>query len=634
MPARRSKTPAKKSKSNDVVSSSSSSPILEELYTDPEKADDSLQVIDQSGSRRWQRPLLVSVSVLFLLAAAAIAGFFTFNRTQRFDERGVHVTFETASTVASAGETSITVSVENKESVAIRNVELTVVSPDGWTFSSSSPDPADGGQTLWQLGTIQAGRSAAVTLRGSLVGELGAVKTFNATAVYRPANFSSNFTVRSSGSVTIGSSILELQLDGPTTLSPGANATYTLSYRNASAEALENVHLDAGYPDGMTVKETKPKPRTGNTGWVFDRLEAGAEGTITVTGTFSGEVGSSHELALVGSLQRGPALDKQVETSLVILLVDSSLTLSVTVNGQETPPVVGPGETLSYEVRYQNDSQLAFERISIHASLSGGGLNASSFADDYGTKLTDGVAVWSPASVPDLASITPGGSGTIRFQVQVLDAPVATKGASGPTISVGAKVTVPTTAGGNQNSSGQSRTLTTLKPVIVQIRSRATLNVDPRYYDDEGELVGSGPLPPQVGQATRYRVFWYVGNTTNQLTEMTVSAKVPSTIFWTGQAVTTSAGSLSFDSATRTVRWTLNRVPDGVGTTSPTLAASFDLSITPGSSDVGLFPVLLEATRLAAIDGFTKTELSVEQAAVTTNLPNDTRATGKGAVIE
>ena len=170
-------------------------------------------------------------------------------------------------------------------------------------------------------------------------------------------------------------------------------------------------------------------------------------------------------------------------------------------------------------------------------------------------------------------------------------------------------------------------------PLTVKIVSKATLSVDPRYYGDQGEVYGTGPLPPVSGKTTVYRMSWYIGNTTNELTNVTVSATVPSTVYWTGKNVTTTAGDVTFDAAKRVVTWTLNRMPDDVGGTNPTIAVSFELAVTPASSDVGASMVLLDATSFSATDAFTLTTIQFTRDKVTTDLPNDPQAAGKGVVV-
>ncbi len=606
--------------------------IINEIYQPDgdEQGDQPLKKIEQSSPRRIPKRLLTTLGIIAVLVGATIAGFLTFNRKDQFNDKGVSLTFETPETVVSAGDSTITLTVHNGSTVGIQDVELSVSAPNGWTFKRSEPDPSDPNNTLWQVGTIPANGKRSVTIVGALTGEVGSVETFNGTVTYRPTNFNYTFTSRASGSVTIGSSIVELTLNGPAQASPTAETQYVLSYTNTSSEAISDLRLVATFPDGFTVSSTSPKPREGNSVWVVDTVKSKGTGTITFSGTFSGEPGDSKQITFDAELRRGSAFERQVETSLIVLLVSSTLDLHLTASTPSGPVTVArAGDALTFEFSYANGSDLEMKDAVVTAKISGGAFDPASFSDDYGSALKDGTVVWDVSHVPDLASIKPGTSGTIRFSLKVPDVPAATKDAGGPTIDIEASMT----ADDDSNETNKSVTVAAA-PLSLKVVSRVTLNVEPRYYGDQGEVYGSGPLPPSVGKTTVYRVSWFVGNTTNELKNMSVTADVPSTVFWTGKQVTASAGDFNFDSASRKVTWTLNRLPAGVGQTNSTISATFEVAVTPAATDVGSVMTLLEPTVLAATDSFTGTKVDVTKDKVTTDLPNDPQAAGKGIVVQ
>lgn len=614
---------AKRRKPTPDTTPDAGSAVLEEIYGEGQRHDDgaSLQKIEQRSDRKLTKILMWVFIGLALVVGASAAGFYTFNRDQRFNERGVTLTIETGTSVPSGGETTLSFVIKNQESVGIKDVELTVTPPEGWTFKESSPEPADEAKTLWQLGTIGAGKSLTFTMTGVIVGEVGSVKTFNASVTYRPTNFNYNFTAETSGSVNIGSSILNVEIQGPTQVTPNASGTYVLTYTNASDEALSGIRFTATYPEGFTPTKQTPKARDGNNVWVVDELASGAKGTIEVVGTFSAAAGASLQLTFVADLRRDSTFEKQVESSIVVLVSDSTLTLELTANKQSKDSIAKPSDVIAYVLTYKNKSDAELQDIAVSVSISGGGFETNSFADDDGATFKDGKATWNAKLIPQLASVKPKASGTIRFSIKAAATPTATKGAGGPTISVQAAATT----GANP--------LTKLEPLVTKLITTATLVIDPRYYRDDGTQVGAGPLPPQVGSTTTYRMYWRITNTTNELTGLTVSVKIPASVFWTGKNVSATAGSVAFDAATRIVTWTLNKLPTGVGIGSTPVSAAFDLSITPEAEQAGTSPVLVEAQTLKAKDSFTGTSIEVKKDQSTTDLPNDSRATGKGAVV-
>lgn len=629
-----SSTDARRSRKVPVKDTSSDSgAIIDEIYGDKSgEPEESLKEIRQSPRRPSVKVLLIAVGVLAVLVVFSAVGFLTFNRKKHFDEKHVVLNVEFLNEVPSGGEATLTYRVTNDEPVAIRNVELSVSAPEGWTFKRSEPSPSDANSTLWRMGTLPARASRAVAVTGVIVGEVGSVKTFNISVTYRPANFNYDFTAKRSASVSIGSSILELDLNGPSEASPGTKVTYTLTYTNASKDTLSGVRISGSFPASFESTSFDPEPREERRTWIIDELKSGGTGTIAIEGTFSGSVGESVEFTFLAELRRGSVLERQVEVSVVVLLVESRLSLELSVNRKTSESVAAPGEKLSYELAYRNESDLELRSVSLSVALSGDAFDAKSFSDDYGTKLKEGSATWDPSTVPELASIKPQGSGKVRFNAKVLESPSITKGEPGPTVVARGSAKVESTPDGAGGDEGKVLAVTST-PLITKVTSKATLSVDPRYYGDQGEVFGLGPLPPTVGRTTVYRVSWFLGNTTNDLKDLTVVASVPTSVFWTGRNVATTAGDLTFDAQSRTVTWSLNRLPARVGQEQPTLEAHFELSVTPSSSDVGLMPTLLEASKLTATDTFANSRVDVQRDRVTTDLPNDPQAAGRGAVV-
>jgi hypothetical protein len=101
-----------------------------------------------------------------------------------------------------------------------------------------------------------------------------------------------------------------------------------------------------------------------------------------------------------------------------------------------------------------------------------------------------------------------------------------------------------------------------------------------------------------------------------------------------GNVTKVTAGTLSFDSTTRTVTWSINKLPAQVGQLIPELAANFSISVTPTSSDVGKLLILTGKSIGTGVDSFTGQTLAPSQDMITSDLVNDSLATGKGIVVD
>jgi hypothetical protein len=108
---------------------------------------------------------------------------------------------------------------------------------------------------------------------------------------------------------------------------------------------------------------------------------------------------------------------------------------------------------------------------------------------------------------------------------------------------------------------------------------------------------------------------------------------LPTNVYWTGQNVGRDAGDIAFDAASRTVTWTINKVPAGTGARLPALTAHFEVSITPTADQIGNDVVLTDQATVAATDSATSQALTSTLPSLTTDVPNDPQAGGEGKVV-
>ncbi len=113
-------------------------------------------------------------------------------------------------------------------------------------------------------------------------------------------------------------------------------------------------------------------------------------------------------------------------------------------------------------------------------------------------------------------------------------------------------------------------------PLIFAISSDLALQAQVRYFDEDGNQVGAGPLPPQVGQKTKYRVYWELNNTLHEVEDVLVSTELPDNVSWIN-AFEVSAGEVVFTSSSNALSWRLNRLPLDVKRAT----LSFDIEVSP-----------------------------------------------------
>ena len=154
--------------------------------------------------------------------------------------------------------------------------------------------------------------------------------------------------------------------------------------------------------------------------------------------------------------------------------------------------------------------------------------------------------------------------------------------------------------------------------ITSKINSDLSLDEQIRYFNTDNLPVGSGPLPPQVGQKTTFRVYWTVKNNLHELSDTSVVLPLPSYINWENSN-TTNVGSLSFDATNHQVVWEIGRLPLSVYRAD----AEFSLSLTPAESDRNKILVISPGSSVSAMDTETKDTIIKKLGAKTTKLEDD-----------
>lgn len=568
--------------------------------------------------------------VIFLIASAfviaAVAGFLVFTKTKRFTGSLVSVRILTPENVTSGAEVELTVVVENQEAVMLRRAQVAVRYPDGFTFSGSSITPSNDAKNAFVIGDIRSGMAKRLMLTGQIVGDIGSTHTFDATLSYVPQTFNSEFTAQTSQTVTLGASTLALTFDGPERAIPGTEVTYKLSYDNRSSEKVDGAKLSLVYPESFAIIGSDPAIDTDGT-WTIRDLEAGVEGSVTVRGKFTGNIGTLQELtAKLGLIADDGTVQPQTETKRLVQLINPELSVSTAVNGSSSDLTTTVGSTLRITIAYANPTDEILRDVTAQLSLAGNLIDEGSLSAEGGPARDGTNFTWTKENVESLAELAPGAQGELRASATVrANITPEDRQAAEP------KLEITATLRGRSDELGGSVEAVSTK-LTVRLITQLSLQTEARYYAEDFTKLGSGPLPPRVGQTTKYRIYWKLSNTVNDVSDVTVRTTIPEGVFWTGRFVERSVGDIAFDTATRRVTWTINKAPAFSGSSGAVLTAGFEVSITPGLGQVGHAVELTGATAAKGHDDYADTSVTDSRDALTTNCDFDQYAQGQGIV--
>ncbi|MFA5052114.1 MAG: hypothetical protein WC544_03595 [Patescibacteria group bacterium] len=602
------------------------------LYQAKGRARSEMFTIDRRDPNRKKKVIAWVVVGLLVILGVTLTGFYFFvSRQKQFKGEHVSVTTLVPSSVAAGADNIFSITVQNDEVIDIKNVELTVQFPDSFIFKSSSPDAENDAHNAWALGTIANGKSRTVEFIGQPFGDIGSVQTFTVLVTYTPANFSSEFQKSSTFTVTLSKSAINLNMEIPLKVVSGHASEFRVKFTNSAKEAFDRVRLTVDWPSDVTVTDLNPAPTDqAKRIWDIDQIAAGASYELSFKGTIAGDEGAMREFKVeVGYTDDNGQYHKQAEGSSIVVVANPQLILTLSVNDSVNNATADFGGTLDYVVKYRNDSQSEIKDLALGLQLDSKLVDWNKTINSQNGKEVGGTVTWDGTTVPALQSVKPGDEGEVTLRISIKDPPIpltsADKNYSIMSTAKAVSTNVVDVEGGSLSVASNS--------ITTKINSRLVLRAEGRYYSDEYIQIGSGPLPPQVGQKTAYSINWYLDNTGNEVQNVSVSTVLPEWVTWEHDTAVT-AGTISFDTVTRTVTWSINKLPAQVGQLIPEVSASFSVSVTPASTDVGKLMILTGKSLTTAMDTFTEQELTPSQDIITSDLTADPLATGKGIVIE
>ena len=594
---------------------------LRTIYAEKDGEMPDLTKLDRRQTSRLTRFLAASVIVLAVIAGAAWGGFFLWTRGVFQNEAPLEVSFEGPDHVSAGQLAYFTIHYRNREALPISGLEMKLNLPLGFTILSASPEAIDG--TNWKFDTLSGDSDGSIVLSGIFRSEVPSTQTMQAFFTYAPSNTSSTFQEIAVWRATIDQSVLKVAVTGPEKALPGDEATYVVNIQNASSERVERVRVAAVLPTGFTVTGAEPAANAPDIApqWDVEGIDPGALMAFTLHGRFTTTASGDQMLgARVHLLTEDGTELAQASADTHTDVLGGNLAFHLVANGSSETTSVDLADTVRVSIDYANSGNERIEGVEFSLNVDGGGKTLPidwEKADLGGGTRSGSTITWTDG----LQSLDPNASGIIDVSLPIVSDLKTATTADRVSLTLSASLT--------KVGSVESPRTIEAPAVVVAINSDLNGSAEARYYTDEGEPIGTGPLPPKAGETTTYRIFWDLSNTIHGLSNVVLTTNLPPDVTWIDKKQS-DIGAITFDGTTRLVRWTIPALPTSI----PVASGFFDVAITPDENDAGAFFKLTNATSIDAHDDTTGDTISHALDILTTELPTDESAAGKGIVTE
>lgn len=578
----------------------------------------------KSGS--WLPWIIV---LLLILAAAAMASFFIFNKGA--GGKSLRLTLAVTEAAAAGEEVALEIGYTNLDKVALTGLRAVVEYPEGFYFNTSSAKPSNQEENIWDLPELGVGKKETLRIYGQLFGKTGEDKEFTVIFRYNPSNFNSDFRETLTQKVKINDELLVINLTAPEKLEDGQTLEFKGSLENEDKNPYTDLRWSFDLGEAFSPLTLTPST-TINYQWQLAELAEAQKKELLVSGKVDSTKANPFPWyfkvwqTVKHNDQDQDRIIYQQSGNLEILAPQIKVGLACPACGELANPEqkINWGETIDLKITYENlgklEAKQAVLKLAFNQYIDWAKFNNSTNATRDGNTL-----IWlstSGQNTAKLAVLAPGDKGELLVSVPLVNEPANLTELSPEELMINA-------AASAQIRFNNADKVFTSDKLELTVVSQARLQTEARYYLDAQTKVGSGPLPPKIGQETKYRIYWKLFTGSKGLTNVKVKTSLPAYINFAGEADKPTLGAvLNFDTATRELTW---EIAD-VGPNTP-LMASFDLSVTPAENQVNQLLILTNPASLNATEKQTNAIVSKTANLLTSDLTGDPVAQGKGRVV-
>lgn len=524
--------------------------------------------------------------------------------------------------ISSGQEINYTVEYKNGSDVALEDIKLSIPLPVGFDSLDISPnDKYDAGSQTFLLGSLAPAASGKVHIEGRLFQVPGKPLDIVATLSYKQEGQRFQEVVARRSITTLQGSLLEASITASEKVLDTGTSVADLIVVNNSKVNIEGIVVplvseergvsfalissSLGYADGDNL--------------IVERLAPGQRfvASVQVKTNIPNNI-DSIKISLVPEITiEGQRIAQHPASKVSEVLHPNISAQTVWI---ESPELLLPGESAgTLRLVMTNDGNSALKNLSVSIPYNSAILDGNRTVNNFASNISGGAINFSYLHQEQLRLVEPGREIVVDVPLYVSSFPT---GDSPLRVSL-----LPSLRAEIDGIEGLQYERSFPRSQEKFVRGNMYMTGEARYFTAEGDQLGRGPIPPRVGEETKYWIIYTVQNGPDEITDA---------YFETNLAPGVSATGRSSVSAGRDVQISGNKLTWSLGTIRPnqTIGIRAEVSVTPGESLRGQVVPLTTSAFISAKEERSQTTLRSNVGALSSSLPNDAIGRGRGTVVQ
>lgn len=492
----------------------------------------------------------------------------------------------------------------NNSDTKLLTPTLSVHLPEGFVLDKAEPsDLFDKITRTFKLNSLPSGHSGVAQISGWSFGAPDKEEKITTELTYTQNDRIMKETRYSTTYLTHRGSILETKIEAPQTILGQGNTNIKITLKNTGTIALYEVKLPLPTGTGVVVTATKPEA-------VNKLLPNEATELAAILNTNLDDSIDSLDLLFTPNTKVNQSISDQATTKYSPKLIHPKIKL-LSWWAQEQN-FAKPGEVIFLTVSLENNGDSDLTNVIFNLPIPTNIIDAGQVA-----KLNGGQYKNQTLSM-NKGNLKIGQKIDIQLKLPILDTPQGEK-------DLVLELTPNVSATVDKLNTIYE---TNIKTPSLKIGTALNLSAEIRYYTVDGDQLGRGPLPPQVGKETKYWALMRITNSTSQTRDIKLIATLPDYIVWTGKSSVSQGQDLVYNATNKTVSWQTTVMEPG-----SEVGLYFELGLTPTSAQTNTTPILVKNITLFGHDTYVDTNITQTKNDVDASLTTDIIGKNKGIKV-
>lgn len=529
----------------------------------------------------------------------------------RHDTPGV-----TAERIKSGEHITFVISYTNTSDQNLTNATLRVHIPQHYTIESTVPANTFSTSTnTFSLGLVPRGGRGTVEITGLLYGEPDHEDHFLAELHYLPSDRLQTETRLGALILYTRESVLQASLELPTRLPAQSTTMATLTLHNSYHHDLPKISVPFNSDQQIKLTPLTPNLGTATTQvWTLPGLKADATAVLPIrldTSITNGDLGTIAITPYIFPTEAGlPQTRLQKQWTVV--------RPSVSVIGLWDNAAAAPGSTQNLRILIRNNGSETIKNISLTIPLPTDTVDSARWlAVGNNGRIHNGTVTITTDHTARLTELAPGAEISLPLIIPIKNWPTT------PSMTVKLPVNLRASITGLTSEFNASANTADLS-----LGTALRVSAEARYFTADGDQLGRGPLPPQVGKATKYALLLRLSNATAAAESVRLTATLPTNVTWTGKTSVSRGQEITYDQNTRRLAWTARTLPP-----LTEVSLFIEVEVMPTETDRGRAITLLQNITADGQDPVLNQTLRANAATITSALITDSLAKTIGTAV-